>query len=59
VKVGLVRLKSFSYNHKRGGYILMGWVDGHIVEASQQEILLFHRTVTGLDDFVELAVHIS
>jgi hypothetical protein len=34
-------------------------VGGHVVEVSQQEVLLYHRTVTGLEDIVELAVHIS
>jgi hypothetical protein len=37
----------------------MGWVGGHIVEASQQEILLYHWTVTGVEDIVEIAVYIS
>jgi hypothetical protein len=34
-------------------------VGGHILEASQQKILLYHRTLAGLEDIGELAVHIS
>jgi hypothetical protein len=37
----------------------MGWVGGHIVEASQQEILLYHRTATDVEDIAEIAVYIS